>query len=193
MWSLSFGLRLSLSLSLSLSLRFCTTLNPERVSDLNFLSRFLVLWFHSIICFSSIFDPFVMGDHLLHLPHTPSSMSPPVVDRQPPSPSSASDLTCLNSQSYSSSLTVDRFKDFPSHRCLQLDAVSFRLFCLFFFAVSWKYDVGFPRYERVVCWLYFVFPFNVALGDRVVCDLFFVYWKLICLIMRDFCCFFRYF
>ncbi|XP_023529517.1 uncharacterized protein LOC111792349 isoform X2 [Cucurbita pepo subsp. pepo] len=64
-----------------------------------------------------------MGDHLLHLPHTPSSMSPPVVDRQPPSPSSASDLTCLNSQSYSSSLTVDRFKDFPSHRCLQLDAV----------------------------------------------------------------------
>ncbi|KAG7022450.1 hypothetical protein SDJN02_16181, partial [Cucurbita argyrosperma subsp. argyrosperma] len=64
-----------------------------------------------------------MGDHLLHLPHTPSSMSPPVVDRQPPSPSSASDLTCLNSQSYSSSFTVDRFKDFPSHRCLQLDAV----------------------------------------------------------------------
>ncbi|XP_022988936.1 uncharacterized protein LOC111486142 isoform X1 [Cucurbita maxima] len=64
-----------------------------------------------------------MGDLLLHLPHTPSSMSPPVVDRQPPSPSSASDLTCLNTQSYSSSFTVDRFKDFPSHRCLQLDAV----------------------------------------------------------------------
>lgn len=121
-------------LSLS-SFHFCTSLNPERVSDLNFRPRFLFLLSFSFISssifafsqrFPLVFDPSIMGDHL------PSSVSPPVADRQPPSAASASYLTRLNSESYSSSITLDGFKDLPAHRCLELDAVKLRLFCLLF-------------------------------------------------------------
>ncbi|XP_022952080.1 uncharacterized protein LOC111454842 isoform X1 [Cucurbita moschata] len=59
--------------------------------------------------------------------HTPSSMSPPVADRESPMSVSASDLTRLNSESYSSSNTVDASEGdlplMPSHHCFQLDAV----------------------------------------------------------------------
>ncbi|XP_022972374.1 uncharacterized protein LOC111470946 isoform X3 [Cucurbita maxima] len=59
--------------------------------------------------------------------HTPSSMSPPVADRESSMSVSASDLTRLNSESYSSSNTVDASEGdlplMPSHHCFQLDAV----------------------------------------------------------------------
>uniref|UniRef100_A0A9I9DHG6 Cold regulated protein 27 n=1 Tax=Cucumis melo TaxID=3656 RepID=A0A9I9DHG6_CUCME len=61
-----------------------------------------------------------MGDS-----HTPSFVSSPLADRQSPMPpaSSTTDSTGFNSESHSSSITVDGSKRFlDSHHCLQLDA-----------------------------------------------------------------------
>ncbi|KAE8645863.1 cold-regulated protein 28 isoform X2 [Cucumis sativus] len=61
-----------------------------------------------------------MGDS-----HTPSFLSPPLADRQSPMPlaSATTDSTGFNSESHSSSITLDGSKHFfDSHHCSQLDA-----------------------------------------------------------------------
>lgn len=157
--------------SLSLPLHFSTSLNPQRVSDLNFLPPFPVPFppsiFGSFDRFPLVFHPSVMADS-----HTPSSISPPPLTdrRQSLMPPSAADSTRFNSQSDSSSITVDgsnRFWHF--NHSLQLDAVNSD--SLFLGSLVFFFLVFFPRYERVFCGLYFVFLFcpllNVSLGDFV--------------------------
>ena len=119
--------------------------------------------------------------------HTPSSMSPPVADRESPMSVSASDLTRLNSESYSSSNTVDASEGdlplMPSHHCFQLDAVNCDSLS-FVFAVSWKYDFEFflgMNEFFADCALFFCFERSAWSS----CDLVFVLSKLISLIMSD--------
>lgn len=113
-----------LTSSLSLPLHFSTSLNPQRVSDLNFLPPFPVPFppsiFGSFDRFPLVFHPSVMADS-----HTPSSISPPPLTdrRQSLMPPSAADSTRFNSQSDSSSITVDGSNRFwHLNHSLQLDA-----------------------------------------------------------------------